>query len=59
MTLTLKRHGRVVTQRRISGKKGPNSLRFKGSGLRRGRYLLTLTPAGGKPLRVNVRVTGG
>jgi plastocyanin len=59
VTLTLKRHGRVVRRRQISGKKGFNSLRFQGWGLRRGRYQLTLTPAGGKPLRVNVRVTGG
>ena len=59
VTLTFKRHGRVVRRRKISGKQGRNSLRFKGSGLRQGRYLMTLTPAGGKPLQVNVRVTGG
>jgi hypothetical protein len=40
----------------LQGKRGPNTTRLKAKGLKRGRYRLTATPAGGTARRASFRV---
>jgi hypothetical protein len=40
----------------FAGKPGPNTLRLKATGLKRGRYRLTAKPAGGKAVQIAFRV---
>ena len=40
----------------IHGRAGQNSYKFSGKGLKPGKYTLTLTPAGGSPSSVKLKV---
>ena len=49
--LVVKRRGKVLVRRRVQGHAGRNSVRFRGKGLKPGRYVLNLAPAGGMAIK--------
>ncbi len=50
------RAGKTYRRKTISGKTGRNSTSFGISGLKKGRYTVTVTPSGGKPVRASFKV---
>ena len=58
VALVLRRHGKTVRHSSLSGVAGQNSVRFKGGGLKPGKYVLSLTPSGGSAVSVHVTVIG-
>jgi PKD repeat protein len=56
VSVVIKRGGKLIRRKTLKGRAGSNSLPFSAAGLRPGRYLLILTPLGGKALRTTFTV---
>jgi hypothetical protein len=57
--LVVKRGHKTVRHRTVNGKAGGNSLPISATGLKPGRYMLVLTPAGGTAVQVQFTVLAG
>jgi PKD repeat protein len=59
VAVVVKRGHKTFRHRTINGKAGGNSLSISATGLKPGRYMLVLSPAGGKEVQLQFKVVAG